>query len=170
MQPIHLAIGLVEGFVTAGIIGYVAAARPEILESVAAARPVGAGVPLAKVLTVFALLALLTGGAFSWFASTHPDGLEWAIERVTGRGELSGAEHGVAAVLRGFQEKTAFLPDYGFKAEKAEPVPKDAAPAWPGIEAGTSAAGVTGAAIVLVLVVLIGLGIRSAGRRPGSTP
>ena len=170
MQPIHLAIGIVEGIVTAGIIGYVAAARPEILESVAAARPVGAGVPLAKVLTVFALLAVLTGGAFSWFASTQPDGLEWAIERVTGRGELSEAEHGVAAVLRDLQEKTAFLPDYGFRAEAAEPTPGDAAPAWPGIESGTSAAGVTGAAIVLVLVGLIGLGIRSAGRRPGSTP
>ena len=170
MQPIHLAIGIVEGFVTAGIIGYVAAARPEILESVAAARPVGAGVPLAKVLTVFALLAVLTGGAFSWFASTQPDGLEWAIERVTGRGELSEAERGVAAVLRGLQEKTAFLPDYGFKAAAAEPAPAAPAAAWPGIEAGTSAAGVTGAAIVLVLVGLIGLGIRSAGRRPGSTP
>jgi cobalt/nickel transport system permease protein len=170
MQPIHLAIGIVEGFVTAGIIGYVAAARPEILESVAAARPVGAGVPLAKALTVFALLAVLTGGAFSWFASTQPDGLEWAIERVTGRGELSEAERGVAAVLRGLQEKTAFLPDYGFKAAAAEPAPAAPAAAWPGIEAGTSAAGVTGAAIVLVLVGLIGLGIRSAGRRPGSTP
>jgi len=170
MQPIHLAIGIVEGFVTAGIIGYVAAARPEILESVATERPIGAGVPLAKVLTVFALLAVLTGGALSWFASTHPDGLEWAIEKVTGQGELSEAEHGVAAVLRGLQEKTAFLPDYGFKAEAAEPAPGDAAPAWPGIEAGTSAAGVTGAAIVLVLVGLIGLGIRFAGRRPGSTP
>ena len=91
-----------------------------------------AGVPLAKVLTVFALLAVLTGGAFSWFASPHPDGLEWAIERVTGRGELSEAEHGVAAVLRGLQEKTAFLPDYGFKADAAEPAPEDSAPAWPG--------------------------------------
>jgi len=33
MQPVHLAIGLVEGFVTAGVINFVRAVRPEILES-----------------------------------------------------------------------------------------------------------------------------------------
>jgi len=55
------------------------------------------------------------GGALSWFASTHPDGLEWSIEKVTGKGELQEAEHGIARVLKGIQEKMAFLPDYGFK-------------------------------------------------------
>jgi cobalt/nickel transport system permease protein len=159
MQPIHLAIGIVEGFVTAGIIGCVRAARPEILESVAAS------VSLAKILTVFAILTVVTGGALSWFASTHPDGLEWAIEKVTGRGELPAPEHGIAAVLKGVQEKTAFLPDYGFKLAGDKPKQEASAPAWPAIEAGTSAAGVTGAAIVLCLVGMIGLGIRSARRR-----
>jgi len=33
MQPIHLAIGLVEGMMTAGIINYVKTVRPEILEA-----------------------------------------------------------------------------------------------------------------------------------------
>ena len=33
MQPIHLAIGIVEGFVTAGVINYVRGVRPEILEA-----------------------------------------------------------------------------------------------------------------------------------------
>ena len=31
--------------------------------------------------------AIVTGGALSWFASTHPDGLEWSIDKITGRGE-----------------------------------------------------------------------------------
>jgi cobalt/nickel transport system permease protein len=167
MQPIHLAIGLVEGFVTAGIIGYVRAARPEILAGAAAARPVVAGVPLAKMLAVFVALTILTGGALSWFASTRPDGLEWAIEKVTGKGELPEPGQGVAAALKGLQEKTAFLPDYGFKPAPDEPSGEAAAPAWPGIEAGTSLAGVTGAAIVLCLVGLIGLGIRFVRRRDG---
>src|SRR5512140_654507 len=39
MQPIHLAIGVVEGFVTAGVISYVRSARPEILDGMAAPRP-----------------------------------------------------------------------------------------------------------------------------------
>ena len=43
MQPIHLAIGIVEGFVTAGVINYVRAARPEILDSSASAAPACGG-------------------------------------------------------------------------------------------------------------------------------
>ena len=165
MQPIHLAIGLIEGFVTAGIINYVLSARPELLESIAASRPLGATISLNKVMITFAVLAVITGGVLSWFASTHPDGLEWSIEKVTGKGELPEPEHGIAAALKGFQEKTAFLPDYGFKPAGNEPKKEEAAPAWPGIEAGTSAAGLIGAAIVLGMILLIGMGIRSFRRK-----
>jgi cobalt/nickel transport system permease protein len=161
MQPIHLAIGIIEGFVTAGIINYVRGARPEILDSIAAFRPLGAGISLKKVMMTFAVLAAITGGALSWFASTHPDGLEWSVEKVTGKGELQEADHGIARVLKGIQEKTAFLPDYSFKPEGNDPKKAEAAPAWPGIEAGTSVSGIVGAVIVLGMIVLIGVGIRS---------
>ena len=167
MQPIHLAIGIVEGFVTAGVINYVRSARPEILDSMAASRPLGREVSLTKVLATFAVLAVITGGVLSWFASTHPDGLEWSIEKVTGRGELPEATQGIVPVLKGIQEKTAFLPDYNFKPSGNEPKKEEAAPAWPGIDAGTSTAGIVGAAIVLGMIMLIGVGIRSfRGRNP----
>jgi len=165
MQPIHLAIGIIEGFVTAAIINYVHSVRPELLESMAASRPLSASVSLRKVVVTFVVLAVITGGVLSWFASNHPDGLEWSIEKVTGKGELPEAKHGIAPVLKGIQEKTAFLPDYGFKPAGNEPQKGEAAPAWPGIEAGTSAAGVIGAAIVLGLILLIGAGIRFFRRR-----
>jgi cobalt/nickel transport system permease protein len=165
--PIHLAIGVVEGFVTAGVINYVRGARPEILASIAVSRSPGAGVSLKKVMMTFAVLAVITGGALSWFASTHPDGLEWSIEKVTGKGELPEAEHGIAATLKGIQEKTAFLPGYGFKPAGNEPRKEGAAPAWPGIEAGTSAAGIIGATIVFGFILLIGLGIRAFRGRNG---
>jgi len=42
---------------------------------------------------------------------------------------------------------------------------EEAPPARPGIEAGTSVAGLIGAAIVLGMVLLIGMGIRSFRRR-----
>lgn len=161
MQPIHLAIGIIEGFVTAGIINYVRGARPEILDSIAASRPLGAGISLKKVMMTFAVLAAITGGALSWFASTHPDGLEWSVEKIYGRGELPEQEHGIAPVLKDLQEKTAFLPDYNSKPAGNEPKMKEAVPVWPGIEAGTSMAGITGAAIVFGMIVLIGMGIRS---------
>jgi cobalt/nickel transport system permease protein len=160
MQPIHLAIGAVEGFVTAGIISYVRSVRPEILNRIAASRPLGVEISLKNVTLTFVVLAVVTGGALSWFASTHPDGLEWSIEKVTGKGELPAQEHGIAAVLKGIQEKTTFLPDYSFKPVGNEPKKEEVAPAWPGIEAGTSVAGITGSAIVLGMIVLIGIGIR----------
>jgi cobalt/nickel transport system permease protein len=161
MQPIHLAIGVIEGFVTAGVINYVLSARPEILESIAVSRPLGAEISLKKVMVTFAVLAVITGGALSWFASTHPDGLEWSIEKVTGKGELREVEHGIARVLKGIQGKTAFFPDYGFKPEGNDPKKAEATPAWPGVEKGTSVSGIVGAVIVLGMIVLIGLVIRS---------
>ncbi len=115
MQPIHLAIGLVEGFVTAGIITYVQKARPEIIQSSSTSKSLDAGISVRNILVVFLILAGITGGTLSWFASTHPDGLEWSIEKVTGKGELAGQEQGIVPVLKGIQEKTAFLPDYSFK-------------------------------------------------------
>jgi cobalt/nickel transport system permease protein len=167
MQPIHLAIGLIEGFVTAGMIAYVRSARPELLESIAASRPLGREVSLKRIMITFVVLAVIAGGALSWFASTHPDGLEWSIEKVTGKGDLSEQVDGIAAILKGIQEKTAFLPGYNFKRAGNEPNKEAAAPAWPGIDAGASAAGIIGAAIVLGMIVLIGLGIRSfRGRNP----
>ncbi len=165
MQPIHLAIGIVEGFITAGVINYVRGARPEILEGMAASRPIGAGVSLKKIMATFAVLAVVTGGSLSWFASQHPDGLEWSIAKVTGKGGLPKQEQGIAATLRGLQEKTAFLPDYGFKPAGNDAKKGEADPAWPGIDTGTSLAGVIGAAIVLGMVMLIGMGIRSFRRR-----
>jgi len=170
MQPIHLAIGIVEGFVTAGVINYVRSARPEILDSIAVSRPLGAGVSLKKVMITFAVLAVMAGGVLSWFASTNPDGLEWSIEKVTGKGGLPEQERGIVAALRGFQEKTVFLPDYGFKPsgnelKKHHAGSADPAHRWPGIETGTSAAGIIGAAITLGMIVLIGMGIRVVRRR-----
>ena len=61
MQPIHLAIGIVEGFVTAGIIAFVYKARPEILRGAVEARPIP-GHPIRDVLLAFLAAALLTGG------------------------------------------------------------------------------------------------------------
>jgi cobalt/nickel transport system permease protein len=160
MQPIHLAIGLVEGFITAGLISYVKSARPEISESSEAFHPIAAGLPVKKILIVFVILTVITGGAFSWFASTQPDGLEWSIEKVTGKKELTEEAEGIAPVLRRIQEKTAFLPDYNFQPAGENKHEPGKPPAWPGIEAGTSVAGIVGGGIVLGLVVLIGFGIR----------
>jgi len=166
MQPIHLAIGVIEGFVTAGVIHYVRAARPEILDSSASSVPLAAGISLRNVLIGFLALAIVTGGALSWFASARPDGLEWSIAKVTGKGELPEQQHGVPAALKGLQERTAFLPDYGFKSPSGEPkAKKGEAPAWPAVDAATSVSGLIGGVLVLVVAFGIGWAIRAFRRR-----
>jgi len=165
MQPIHLVIGLVEGIITAGIINYVRKTRPEIIETSFFSRPLDAGISIKNVLITFLIIAVVTGGALSWFASTHPDGLEWSIEKVTGRGELAGDTQGIAPLIKRLQEKTAFFPDYNFKPSAKEEAKANEAPAWPGIDTGTSVAGIVGGTIVLMFIVFIGFGIRFLKKR-----
>jgi cobalt/nickel transport system permease protein len=169
MQPIHLAIGIVEGFVTAGVINYVRTARPEILDSSANARPLAAGVSLRNVMIGFVALAVVTGGALSWFASTHPDGLEWSIGKIAGKGEPPEPADRVAAAAKSLQGKTAFLPGYGFKPGASGPGEKrQEIPAWPAVDAGTSISGLVGGVLVLAVAIGIGWAIRAFRRR--STP
>jgi cobalt/nickel transport system permease protein len=164
MQPVHLAIGLVEGFVTAGVVNFIRAARPEILESVSSSRPLSSEISIRKVFVGLLIATLVTGGALSWFASTNPDGLEWSIEKVFGKSELPEAEHGIASALKSVQEKTAFLPDYGFrKSEGSGETPGKSS--WPSVDSGTSASGVVGAGIVLAVVLLIGIIIKALRRK-----
>ena len=114
MQPIHLAIGVVEGMVTAALVGFLYKARPEIMGVAGYSQTVRA-VPLKTVLAGFVLAAVLTGGVFSWFASSAPDGLEWALHHVTGKTELEAPAGGVHGAFAGLQEQTVLFPDYDFK-------------------------------------------------------
>ncbi len=166
MQPIHLAIGTVEGLVTAGVVKYVRSERPELLENTAMSEPLQRSLSLRRIMIVFLLLATVTGGALSWLASTRPDGLEWSIKKLTGKTELPRQEQGLAGTLKGLQEKTVILPEYNFNQEKNEGGQNEGAPAArPGGGTGTSVAGIAGAFIVLTVVVLVGFGIKMARKR-----
>ena len=168
MQPIHLAIGLVEGVVTAAVVTFVWKARPELLS----ARSIGV-LSLRKVLVGLALTGLVTGGALAWFASAHPDGLEWSIAGVTGKGELDAPEEGLHSWLAKLQDKTAFLPGYGFKPSGEESGAPSVA-AWPAVDPGTSVSGLVGGLLTLGLTLLIALALKAmskTGRKrspPGS--
>jgi cobalt/nickel transport system permease protein len=165
MQPIHLAIGIVEGVVTAAVVSFVYKARPEIVQGSAEARPIG-NHPVRNVLLAFLAAAVLTGGVVSWFASGDPDGLEWAIAKATGKEALKGPGHGIHGTLATLQEKIAFLPDYSFrkraeaKGARANPEeegkPLGDAKEEKGGQLGTSVSGIVGGLITLVLVFLAG--------------
>jgi len=169
MQPIHLAIGIVEGLVTASVVLFVYKARPEIMQSAFDARPIGLH-PVRNVVLALLAVAMVTGGFVSWFASEKPDGLEWSIAKVTGQEELKGSEDGLHGVLTVLQEKMAFLPDYSFKnpavvqKEVSKPVsvpsqqtlqPGQKTEEFNGTT-GTTVAGLVGGTITLGLAFLIG--------------
>ena len=167
MLPIHLAIGVVEGLATAAVVAFVARARPDALPTAASAH--GASVRLRPVLVGLGIAAAAVGGVASWFASTHPDGLEWSMARVGGKEELEAPAVGIHHSLARVQERTALLPDYGFKATEA--APETAAPAeytsapepepWPAVNAGTSLSGIVGGLLTLALACLAGLALRA---------
>ncbi|MEW6215131.1 MAG: energy-coupling factor ABC transporter permease [Nitrospirota bacterium] len=156
MLPTHLAIGLIEGFITAGIVNYVRTLRPDIVENVEAVKVLSSGGSLKKIVVVMAILAVLAGGAFSWFASTYPDGLEWSIEKIYGKPEIPERSNVIAEILLEIQKKTAILPDYSFPAGSKG----DREPSWPAIDPGTSLSGLFGGIMVLGLVVIFGIGIK----------
>ncbi|MHB8069615.1 MAG: energy-coupling factor ABC transporter permease [Desulfobaccales bacterium] len=166
MQPIHLGIGIVEGLVTAAVVSFVWTAHPEIL-TLAKTSAAAAAHSHKPLLLGLALFAVVAGGMLSWFASTHPDGLEWSVKGVTGKEELESAKGGVHGAMAWIQDKLSFLPDYDFqKPDEEKGVKPEEGKAgkkgetWPEASAGKSLAGILGAAMTLLLVGVIGLGLR----------
>ncbi len=154
MQPIHLAIGLVEGAVTAAVLVFLQEARPSLLWQAESDDSQKQPMTLRGVLGVMAVLAAVTAGLLSLFASAFPDGLEWSLQRLTGSTELE-ATGSVQAFFARIQSLTALLPDYNLAGSESA--------------AGGSAAGLIGAAVVLAAVVLLGKIIKKAAHRNGST-
>jgi len=149
MQPIHLAIGLIEGVVTAAVLTFVHASRPELIRDVEVREGSGKN-SLRTTVVILAVLALVVGGGLSLLASSNPDGLEWALfgnaeagysENMGLDEEEFGVSSGVADTAGSIQENTAFLPDYAFAESDSS--------------AGTSVSGIVGSAIVAAVALLI---------------
>lgn len=156
MQPIHLAIGLVEGLITAAVLGFVYENRPELLW-----QPAGPGTAAQaggwsrkELLGALAALALVLGGGVSLLASGDPDGLEWSIARLTGSPELPGSTQGIYGLAARLQESTALFAEYQV----------------PGLGegAGMAVAGVAGTLLILGIVWLLGRALRKRGNHEAS--
>ncbi len=138
MQPIHLAIGAAEGLITAAVLSFVYEARPELLWGVGTRSGEGR-LSYKTTLGILAAAAVFVGGMLSLFASSLPDGLEWAMERTAGTAELE-AEGGAYSIAAGIQKALSFLPDYAFPGSESA--------------AGTAVSGIVGALLVLLLCLL----------------
>ncbi|MBB2182831.1 PDGLE domain-containing protein [Lachnospiraceae bacterium MD1] len=144
MQPIHLAIGIVEGIITSAVLIFVYHLRQDMLEldfGVTSKDSISRN----KVIIIFLLASLLIGGGLSLYASTKPDGLEWSIEKVTEQTELVSKGE-IHAATEKVQEATSIMPDYSFSSEEMSDSP-----------IGTSLSGIIGGLITLIMAVSIGI-------------
>jgi len=155
MQPIHLAISIVEGLATAGVVTFIRQAQPELLDDPVGGKPAGRAVPQ-RVLIILLLGAIITGGWLSWFASEKPDGLEWSVARIIGSAAVAASPDTIHTTLERFQEKSSLMPDYGF-----EPSAPDTSASSD--HTATSAAGFLGGLLTLAASLATGLFLK---RRP----
>ena len=148
MQPIHLAIGLVEGLITSAVLLFVYEARPELIQDVQTDGETASRFSLKTTVAILAAVVLVVGGGLSLLASSNPDGLEWSLfgnveggysENMALDEENYGISGNLSDSAASIQEKTAFLPDYAF-ADNDSPV-------------GTSVSGVVGSAMVAVAAI-----------------
>ncbi len=138
MQPIHLAIGLVEGLITAAVLVFVYEARPELLFCGAGGEKKAGRFSFKHTMAILGVSAALIGGLLSLAASSRPDGLEWSIEKITGSTELE-ASGGIYDRAGSIQETTSLLPDYAWKGSDSA--------------AGTAFSGLIGGTVVVAVCV-----------------
>ena len=138
MQPIHLAIGLVEGLITAAVLVFVYEARPELLFGSSETERREGKASFRSTLVILAAAAVLIGGLLSHAASSYPDGLEWSIERLTGSTELEAAGD-IYQAAGSIQEFTSVLPDYAFMNSES---------VW-----GTTVSGIVGGLAVVMVCI-----------------
>lgn len=166
MLPIHLLIGLVEAAVTTAVLLYIWREMPELLkwESTSARLKTR---PLKRLTVAIIIAALLISGALSWFASEQPDGLEWSILQTAGHEEVQNSSW-LHETLAQWQQRLALFADYQaelpFLNDKKASDSLDKA-AKPPVDLSTSAAGVVGSVLILLIVGIIGAGCQRLSKR-----
>jgi cobalt/nickel transport system permease protein len=171
MLPIHSAIGIVEGLVTFGVLTFITKVEPALLSGKCGERSeAGSSVgsrgdgPEVKggrrrlVVLSFVIGTLMIGGLFSWYASSKPDGLEWSMTNASGMKEFARITDKDHSLAESVQQKVAFFPDYSFRPH-SENTETTAVPAKVSHK-GTSASGIIGSLLVLILAVTIGFFVR----------
>jgi cobalt/nickel transport system permease protein len=148
MQPIHLAIGVVEGLITVAVISFIFSNKPEIIMKSKESDNSGSK-GLSKLIVFLLILTVFTGGFLAIYASENPDGLEWAVMRTSSEEELTVNEH-IHELLATIQEETSVLPDYDFKNASQQG----------DLNTGTSVSGIVGGALILAIITIVGYTLR----------
>lgn len=147
MLAIHVAIGLVEGLITGGIVSLVSSMGHHSSIGDVAISPARLRAP-----AVLGVLSILIAVFLSWFASTHPDGLEWAVQSIAGEQSV-GNDSEIHKTAADLQDKTALMPDYAPRQEPVDDVQAEAG----GTSGANAVAGLVGGGITLLLAGVLGL-------------
>lgn len=167
MQPIHLAIGVVEGLITASVITFIWAARPELLDQTAKTEA-KKHLPLRTVLVILLIFCVVIGGALSWFSSSKPDGLEWSIFHTTGNTEIESTDP-VHEFFKALQSKLVPFPDYAFRSQTVRQ-DQTTEVSWSNVNSATSFSGIIGGAMTFALALLMGWCIVLVKKRKSKGP
>lgn len=166
MQPIHLAIGAIEGLLTASIVSFVWKARPSILQDFdikdrASARS------SKKLIFVVLILSVIIAGGLSIFASSNPDGLEWALEKVSAKTK-DNVNDDIHKVALDIQSKTSIFPEYEISSKIINSLGSIWGKSIDGdkkLEISGSVAGIIGGLVTMLSVVFIGFLIKLRNKR-----
>jgi cobalt/nickel transport system permease protein len=171
MVGVHLLIGTVEGLITFAVLAYLRQVHPQWVGASAGGQPVRLSKP--AVAASLVVVALLLAGVVSWFASAHPDGLEWSYQEHP----YAGADKPVAppspavAAVEAFQARYSPMPDYGRREAPLGRLPQQAAPdssakprATTVVNGWGSLAGLVGTAVTLGLLYAVSVMIRRPRR------
>ena len=151
MQPIHLAIGLIEGLVTTAVLLFVYEARPELIRELGENDAQKQKCSFKTTIAILAAVVVVVGGGLSLLASSNPDGLEWSLFGNAEAGYSSnmgldeenyGTSSAASDKAANIQEKTAFLPDYAFASDADNTL-------------GTTVSGIVGSAMVAGVAAMV---------------
>ncbi len=152
MQPVHLAIGMSEGIITAAILSFVYRVRPELLwtgKQPANSTSNSALFSGRQIIVTFLIAFVIVGGCLTLLASSSPDGLEWSVNRVAGEKSIhsTGVIYTISEKIRGL---TSLFPDYTVAGKDTH--------------TGTSLSGLIGGVLVMILLGIVSRLIRQTKR------
>jgi cobalt/nickel transport system permease protein len=157
MLGVHAIVGIIEGLVTAAVLGYLQQVRPDIIRS-----SIQGKIRMSKAATIatLAIIAAVTAAGLSLLASDKPDGLEWSYAERPDQENFEpivANQSQAAAKVDAFQEKYSLMPDYSARNSKLGQSSQEQAESSAG---WTSLAGLSGAAATMLFVWLVAQIIR----------
>lgn len=119
MAGVHVLVGLVEGVVTAAVLGYLQKVRPDIVANI---LPGKTRWSKKTVLATFVAATVITGAGLSLFASQFPDGLEWSYRQRPDQPDFKPVVHNESPVIAAADKaQTDYtpLPEYSLRGKSA---------------------------------------------------